>query len=362
VYCGKEKLTSHMAFCETKEGDHLSIRKFDEWYARAYGAQLTTKYTRQKLTLTLFYHGLAIRNYVSLEFVSDESVEQAEKVLTDWRSSLPGKQFYANVRADVVELVDEIDLTQEAEEDAVEEELTKQRSTVTNQRRLIADADLQDAKVNGNNWGLQIFEKWTCKNPNCFNHTNTFYYNDSTGDNFNHHFPVYSDSVTAWCKEIMEGKSTLEKPGVTVLLRLVSGRTFGSTASQYRKSKKKLTPPPPPVSTTSYAPNIIIHNGPHGTPAPATPAPDPPSSPVRSSDTDPSEKMEAFWMYAAGSKTFGRGDIPLLTAAAEKVSAEGWDLRGLQKDCTDADWQAMGLPIGLFRRLKRDIKGFMRKC
>lgn len=161
----------------------------------------------------------------------------------------------------------------------------------------------------------------------------------------------------------MEGKSTLEKPDIAVLLKLVNSKAFGSTSNSQRRStyKKKPTPPPPVASAASYAPNIIINNGPQVVPAPTTPAPNPPSSPARSSDTDPSEKIQAFWVYAASSGTFGREDIPLLTAVAEKVKADGWDFRGLQKDCSDVDWQAMGLPIGIFRRLRRDIKYFARK-
>lgn len=179
--------------------------------------------------------------------------------------------------------------------------------------------------------------------------------------------------LSSWNQAILRNEATVESPPPDLVFLPVK-----------QKAKKRAPTPPlpaqPPVMPAlfpwqlpmQYLPPILPPLPPPPAPVPvaalpaqttpmATPLPNseavPVSSPLIGSDTDPMDVLRDYITWTTRRMPSAEDDLEM---AYNGLRAGFHDLEDL-KTFTDADWVQLSVPLGLGRRLTREVKNYQRE-
>lgn len=177
----------------------------------------------------------------------------------------------------------------------------------------------------------------------------------------------------SWNQAILRGEATVERPPADLVFIPVKQRAKKRTPSPpppaqppaiptlfpWQLPVQYLPPPPPPVYSPPLPapppppPAIMI---PMSAPTPNT-EPITLSSPLGSSDTDPMNILRDYIEWTARRMSSAQEE---LEKVLEKLENAFHDLVDLET-FTDQDWERLDAPLGLGRRLARDVGKYRRE-
>lgn len=210
----------------------------------------------------------------------------------------------------------------------------------------------------------ELIRQWRCEDPQCHNNGKPCFIIDGK------HHKILPNQLTTWDGSIVLGITTLEHPPVGMNFFPVQKQTPSIPQAP------QVPPQPPPYAwSTPYPwqppvlPPISIVSPP--TVPSALPAPVPSSTvenkpttqenPLTSSplacDTDPGDLVADYFEWMAKRSPRAHDELESLL---ERIQEGFYDLESI-REFKDDDWVRLQAPIGLGRRLARDIRVFKRE-
>lgn len=249
-----------------------------------------------------------------------------------------------------------------------------QRQTATVQQVTALPEVLQNEAVTGNA-GPAIAQIWVCRSSQCTNIGAICWVKGSVlRDNPKNHFPISSELMRRWSKEIKEGNSTPEEPSSRLAAEFAEekatrqARAKGSNASAASKTagstnterlmdkymQMKLLRLFEKEEVPTPSPRLGSSSGIQALPAP--------SSPVHSV-SDPADIMRQFFEWYI--EHHGGGQREALLEICDKLIDEDWSLDYIRSESkgggmTATDWQGYGFKLGTLAKIRGRISEFKR--
>jgi len=362
---GKETLPGTQSAVLTEYTVYFSAIK--AWRDKVLLDLLPRKFKIQQLEAIASYEKARACDICQQQIVKLEDLWQAIEIVKEWHERWPLRSLRIDFTLSLIE-----------EKEAVLEtpalstfsqragDRIGGRRTAT-QTQLSTLPELLAIEEDAGNLIHKIADKWSCANKHCSNYPKTCWRNSSSTapDHVLHHYPVNSEILARWNRELLKGDSTIDQPSQNVIVQLVNWKERDRKSNKMEQPKEKDS-----LSIDNLIKFLLVKEL-KSQPQQAAPslyysAPNQPqiSSPVRS-ETDPVELLGLFFDWLIEQPEFSNAkQREILKPIKEKLMEEMWNIDTLKasnregEGMTNKIWQAYEFKIGMLVRIRGKISGF----
>lgn len=321
--------------------DILYLTAIEAWGEKLLRDLLPRKFKVQQLEAIASYENARACDFCQQQINSYEDLWQAVEIIKEWRLRWPLKSLRLDFTLSLVEEKEVIPATPIPTSSQRVGDRLGGRRTAT-QAQLNDLPELLAAEEDAGNHVPRIADRWSCSNKHCSNYPATCWRNSRSStspDHVLHHYPISSENMARWNREILKGESTVDQPSQNIIVQLVNWKEKGRKSNKIEQPKEKddtfdnllkallfkelKSQPQPQPQLPMYPP----HYPPY--PYPTVDQPQN-SSPVRS-ETDPVELLGFFFKWLADQPGFNNEQQrEILKSIKIRLMDEMWNIDTLK--------------------------------
>lgn len=221
---------------------------------------------------------------------------------------------------------------------------------------LTLDSEVLDLKI-------KLMRQWPCKDLTCHNHGKSCWQPDAD-QSAAHHWPLYPDLFTAWCKGIADGELDKHEPSRAIAVQLEVAKQKGHTRTTLKQQQisgagnmRLLLQ----LHIHNYGPGATTNVAIVSTTATAPPSSSPPLLWQRSSQVDITDKAVAFFDWLKLQSSWRGRSAAIDHMKALLVDEKDLSLKQIAA-ASKVDWIRWGLVEGHFDHVLSGVHQYRKQA
>ena len=213
---------------------------------------LPRKFTVQQLEAVASHEKSRACNVCQQQISSVMDLVQAINIIKEWYQRWPHRSLRLDFNLCLKEVKKTIPEASAATSSLMGGKKTRKGRKTATSSQLSYLPELLAAKEGSGNYIPKIADKWSCTNRHCSNFPKTCWRNSTptASDNVLHHYPVSSEILVRWNRELLKGKSTVDQPLQNIVVQLANWK-------ERKKKTVELEQPPKETERNNTVDNLL---------------------------------------------------------------------------------------------------------